>query len=119
MATTRIVGTIAATDTGKLLQAYCVRKRICKAALSRVIGRNISSLVKILKNDTIQTEILWDICFALQHNFFSDIADQLPKEFGSDVVIDDTAERRIEELEKEVEILKGKLEVLEGVLRGK
>jgi hypothetical protein len=30
------------------------------------------------KNSTLQTAILWEICHALKHNFFADIAAQLP-----------------------------------------
>ncbi len=119
MATKKIWGPPPTLSTGKLLQAYIVKHRICKAALARVTDLNISSLVKILQNDNIKSGILWDICFALQHNFFADIADQLPKEFGSDVVLDDTAEKRIVELERENENLRDKVVMLEGILRGR
>jgi len=44
-------------------------------------GRTFRTLAGYEKNSAIQTAVLWELCHALKHNFFLDIACQLPAEF--------------------------------------
>lgn len=68
-------------DTGKLIEDFITKKRIFKSNLGRDINRNGLSILAYTRNSSIQTGILIDICHALKHNFFRDIADQLPEDF--------------------------------------
>jgi hypothetical protein len=68
-------------DTGKILADFLVKNRISKAELGRRINRNGLSVINYTFNVSIQTGILLDICHAVKHNFFRDIADQLPEDF--------------------------------------
>lgn len=68
-------------DTGRLIQLYLNDKRISKTSLGNKINRSGVSVLRYTQNFSIQTGILLDICHALQHNFFQDMADQLPKDF--------------------------------------
>lgn len=68
-------------DTGRLIQLYLNAHRISKTSLGTKINRTGISVLRYTQNFSIQTGILLDICHALQHNFFQDMADQLPKDF--------------------------------------
>jgi predicted nuclease of restriction endonuclease-like (RecB) superfamily len=68
-------------DTGKILADYIQKNKISKTELGREINRNGLSVLNYTRNISIQTGILIDICYAVKHNFFSDIADQLPTDF--------------------------------------
>ncbi|MFN8282869.1 MAG: hypothetical protein U0U67_06610 [Chitinophagales bacterium] len=67
---------------------------------------------KCEKNKTIQTAVLWEICNALKHNFFLDLAAALPSIFTTNVPVDTTKDERITQLEKEIDLLKAKNEAL-------
>jgi hypothetical protein len=49
--------------------------------MGRRINRNGDSVSKYILNISIQTGILLDICHAVNHNFFADIAGQLPDSY--------------------------------------
>ncbi len=68
-------------DTGKMLERFLIKNRIVRSYLGRAINRTGVSIYRYTNNSTIQTGILLDICHALKHNFFYDIANQLPKDF--------------------------------------
>ena len=101
-----------APHTGELLKDFFKKRRIRKAALSRLINRSPKTLATYGKNSTLQTAILWEICHALKHNFFADIAVQLPSTYT-------TQDDRIAALEQEIALLKAKIESLMEALKGK
>lgn len=68
-------------DTGKLLDDFLRKNRIAKTSLAADINRNKVSVLKYTQNESIQTGILIDICYALKYNFFQEMADAMPKEF--------------------------------------
>jgi hypothetical protein len=68
--------------TGEMLENYMSKHRYTKAELGRGINRLGISVFQYIQNSSIQTGILIDICHALEHNFFQDMADQLPHTFS-------------------------------------
>src|SRR5690242_14649918 len=68
-------------DTGNILNAFLVKHKIPKSFLGDKIGRNGLGVLAFVRNSSIQTGILIEICHALKHNFFRDIADRLPEDF--------------------------------------
>jgi DNA-binding Xre family transcriptional regulator len=68
-------------NTGALIQTYVYKNRIAKTDLGASIGRSGLAILRFMRNESIQTSILLDICYALKHNFFKDIANQLPDDF--------------------------------------
>ncbi len=68
-------------NTGKLIDDFITKKRIFKSDLGRDINRNGLSILAYTRNSSVQTGILIDLCHALKHNFFRDIADKLPEDF--------------------------------------
>ena len=104
-------------DTGALLTSHFRAKRIRKSALSRVMGCHLSSIKGYQSKPSLQTKILWQLCHALKHNFFRDMADQLPAEFTVTAIPDDSKDRRIAELERQIEVLQAEKAVLLEAIR--
>jgi hypothetical protein len=97
---------------GQMLKTYIDRKRIAKSELARVIGVNDSQIIAYQKRTSLQLGLVLRLSHAMKHNFFLDIAAQLPATFSTDVPIDDAKDLRILELERQVEILLAQKEVL-------
>ncbi len=89
-------------DTGAMLRAYFKKHRIYQSALGRALGRDYDAVNDYKKRTKMLTSTLWQISVALRHNFFADIAAQMPKEYPTDAPVDDTKDRRINELETEL-----------------
>ncbi|CAM3916135.1 MULTISPECIES: hypothetical protein [Flavobacterium] len=68
-------------NTGKILADYIQSYKINKTELGNAINRRGISILNYTRNSSIQTGILIEICYALKHNFFKEIADQLPEDF--------------------------------------
>jgi transcriptional regulator with XRE-family HTH domain len=68
---------IATLHVGSMLKQIQQQKRVTHAVLARRMGRDQSSIRKMMNGETLQTYILWEISVALRHNFFADLARQL------------------------------------------
>ena len=95
-------------DTGKLLSDFLSKNKINKAQVARKIYRNGVSVLKYTQNESIQTGILIELCYALNHNFFQDIANQLPNTFTGN----EHKDKELEALKEEIKVLKIQNEVL-------
>jgi hypothetical protein len=98
--------------TGKMLQDYFIKNRVVKDQLGRDINRNGKSVGAFVKNASIQTGILIEICYALKHNFFQDIANKLPKDFSVDKNLDAENQNSILQILEENKVLKIQNELL-------
>lgn len=98
---------------GTLLNAYIRKHRLYQSALARDIGKRPETVADFLKKPDNKISNLWKICFALNHNFFSDIAAQLPPEMPATPTAKDL---RIAELEKQVQELKTERDNLQRVI---
>ena len=107
---------VAAPHTGALLLEYLKKERLHKSAIARAMGRRHTTLVGYYKRPSIQTAILWELCHVLKHNFFADIAAQVPAAYPSSVPQDDSAALRIAALEEELRAVTRERDVLERVL---
>jgi DNA-binding Xre family transcriptional regulator len=100
-------------DTGKLIDEFLYKNRIAKSDLGKEIHRTGVSIIRYIQNSSIQTGILLDICHALKHNFFQDIADQLPTDFSvNKPPLDNSA--IISEKDNEIQDLKAQIKILEA-----
>ena len=106
-------------DTGKLIERLMYQFKFSNLQIERAMGRPGSSMYKYIKNSSIQTGILIDLCYAMKYNIFQEIANALPPEFAK---IDKEAEeklaakmnyeKRIADLEEENKILKVQLDIV-------
>lgn len=108
--------TTALPHIGKFVATYIKRNNIFKSALARYLQKSSSGLEYYMKRPTLQIKLLWDISHALQHNFFTDLAAQLPAHFSSDSPIDSTKDELINSLQEENKQLTTQVATLQSVL---
>ena len=104
-------------NVGLIIAGFFKEKRIYRSSLARKLGIQLHTVLNYEKRTTMQMATLWKLSVALKHNFFLDIAHQLPKEFSTYAPIDTTLPDRVAALEKENELLKAQLEILERVMK--
>ena len=106
-----------APHTGDMLTEYYTSHRTREFALARVLNRNNDTVAGYKKRGSIQSAILWEISNALKHNFFADLAAQLPATYTTNAP-DPAAEAnaRIAELEQELAIVKAERDVIAKIL---
>ena len=102
----------AGPHTGEMLRNYFEQRRTRKSALARLMSRSPDSIAEYQKRPSIQTAILWELCHHLKHNFFADIAAQLPADFSTTVAPDGSKDARIAELELRLKIAEAERDVL-------
>src|SRR5690606_22016393 len=64
-----------------LIQTFFNQRRTRKGALAKVIGKSDNSIMRYQKQDNFSCSILWELSLGLNHNFFADLAAQLPPAF--------------------------------------
>jgi hypothetical protein len=102
---------------GKLVKNHITKHKVYRSSLSRYMERQPSTIEYYLKKPTLQTAILWELSTALKHNFFMDLAAQLPAAFTTnapDLTL--PFKERIAALEEENKLLKIKVETLMAVV---
>jgi hypothetical protein len=97
---------------GNLIKEYLDGKKIAKSALARKLNKTDATILYYQKQPSLQVHILQNLCHALQHNFFQDIAAQLPTSYSTSVPINHTKDDIIAQLQQEIIILKAEKEVL-------
>lgn len=102
---------------GQMLRHHLKTNKLYRSSLARALNRTDAAMLRYEKYPSLQARLLWELSMALKHNFFADIADQMPKGFTTEVVADTAKDDRITALEREVEILSKQLEVLKEVMR--
>ncbi len=87
---------------GAMLSAHFKKHRIYKSALARVLGKKDSDLLRYQKKESLQLRIVEALSHALKHNFFMDIAVQLPKEYATEQDIYAEKDQHIAQLEQQI-----------------
>ncbi len=90
---------------GTLIHDFLEQRRTRRVVLARLLNIGIASLLEIEKKQTIQTDRLLDLCRHLNHNFFMDIAMQLPATYTTNKDIFAEKNQEIDRLKKEIEQL--------------
>lgn len=97
---------------GDALQSYIKTNHISQAALARALGVQANTVLSYTQKASIATKTLWQICHKLKHNFFLDIAQQLPTSFESNYELFKEKDAQIAELQQRIE----KLETEKAIL---
>ena len=105
-----------APNIGSMLRTYYKKHKINRAALARKLNLHRVTVAKYDARSSLQVRILWNVAVALEHNFFADIAAQLPQTYTTNIPEDTTQAHRIAQLEEENKILTGQLELLKRVM---
>ncbi|WP_445712489.1 hypothetical protein [Flavobacterium sp.] len=104
-------------DSSTIIGDYLSKNRIRKAALARKLNKSSNYIMYLQKRPSLQTQSLWELCHALEHNFFQDLADLLPSTYSAARPETDTKDATIAQLQEEIKILKAEKEVLLQVLK--
>ncbi|MBT0609242.1 hypothetical protein [Aequorivita echinoideorum] len=112
MATRKYTGT-EAPHIGNMLEKRIIERRISVNGVARILDRSNVTVRAYRKRASLQTSILWELCQVMKHNFFMDLAAQLPPTFTT-YAPDPTAPLRekIAQLEHENLLLKTQVETL-------
>lgn len=108
---------LKAPNLGNMLLTFYENRRVNIAGLARVMNLSRTTVWKYHQRQSLQVKILWGVCIGLRHNFFADIAAQLPEDFTSNVPANTNAQDRIALLEAENRELKMQLDLLKEVMR--
>jgi plasmid maintenance system antidote protein VapI len=66
---------------GNLIKEFIDKKYLKRSNIAYSMGVPNTAIYAYEKRNSIQTDTLFRLCTSLQHNFFMDIANALPKEF--------------------------------------
>ncbi|WP_293892166.1 hypothetical protein [Flavobacterium sp.] len=103
-------------DTGKMILDYITKNKMSKTELGNKIDRRGISITNYTRTKGIHTGILLNISHAVKHNFFRDIADQLPADYTyikpEDMTLHKEKDNLIAELQEENKVLKIQNEIL-------
>lgn len=99
-------------NVGLLLENYIKNNKISKAALSRALQCDDSSIIYYQKKKSLQSKTILQLSHALKHNFFMDIAVQLPSSYSTTAIADTSKDETIAALQTEIALLKAREEVL-------
>ena len=107
-----------APHVGQLLKNHIKKHRLRRGVLAGLLGRSYSTVYNYQESPSTQTHILWELSTALKHNFFMDLAAQLPADFTTNAP-DPTLplQERIAVLEEDNKMLLAKVETLMAVVR--
>ncbi|PHR13909.1 MAG: hypothetical protein COA40_05240 [Aequorivita sp.] len=104
---------------GTKLKEHIKTRRISKAALARAINKKDQEILRYQKRNSFQCALLWELSLVMKHNFFMDLAVQLPQEFSTYAPVDTSKDDRIAQLEDEVKMLTRERDLLSGILEKK
>ena len=99
-------------NVGTIIGSYINKKRIAQAAIARAIDIDPTTLAYYTKQPSIQSKTLWALSTVLKHNFFMDIALQLPDSFSTTINIYEAKDQEIESLKRRIEILEAEKAIL-------
>ena len=103
---------------GNMLKARIKFRRISRASVARLLKRKPQTFNEFTKKHTLQTEILWQISVVMKHNFFADLAVQLPTDFTThapDLTL--ALQEELEQLREENKLLRTQVETLKEVMQ--
>lgn len=101
---------------GELVARHIAKNNISKAALARALKVLPTTIEYRVKKSVFPTSFLLDLSHELQHNFFADIAQELPDTYTGGKKASGN-EEEIASLKQEIEFLKREKELLTSLLK--
>ena len=99
-------------STGKLLDAHLKNNQIQGERLANLIGVQGQTVSKYRSGSIMKSSTIEQICYALEHNFFQDMANHLPREFSVNATLNSANQELIAQLQEENKVLKIQNELL-------
>ena len=91
---------------GQLLSSYTEERFIRSDKLGALIGKTSQSIAKYKSQAIIRTDTIVELSYALKHNFFQDMANQLPREFTVNAELNAANQSLIAQLQEENKVLR-------------
>lgn len=89
---------------GQMLTAYIERKSLKRKDICRKLQAADSAIYSYEKRSSLQVSNLWELCQAMEYNFFADIAAGLPGSYGKGLfqksATDDIIAQQAEEIKR-------------------
>lgn len=104
-------------NVGEIVTHHLETKRIRRAALARKMGIFLQTLLSYQKKTTLQTDRIWELSHALEHNFFADIATQLPASYTTTINVHAENQQKIAELQSQIKELEIQNKVLMDIVK--
>jgi len=104
-----------AVHTGQLIKKIIEQKNLSPTKMAIGIGIPNTAIYAYIQRGSVQTSILINLCHAAQHNFFKDIANQLPNNYTQDA--SSSSEMEIVALKKEIERLNYENNLMKELLK--
>ena len=101
---------------GNLIKARMKEKHLSPTGLAKLLAYSLPGTTSILNRKTMQTDVLLEVCRALEYDFFRHYADcgesshELKEENAR-------LQKELAELKKENEVLKNEMEYLKKIVR--
>lgn len=103
---------------GNMLKAYIIEHKVSQASLARALGTKMSSISNYKAKESIQSKNLLKLCEVLKHNFFADIASQLPHSYTKNIETLQVDNQVLDTLKKENERLQIENNLLRELVKG-
>ena len=97
---------------GTLIHNYLNENRIHGTTLASMIGKTGQMVTLYKSSPGMRTNTLEDVCYALEHNFFQDLANHLPSDFTVDARLNAGHNQLIAQLQEENKVLRIQNELL-------
>lgn len=99
-------------DVGTLLRNHLKVNLIQGQTLANRIGRTGQTVTLYQKDPDMRVATLENICYALEHNFFQDLANHLPPDFTVNAHLNSGNSQLIAQLQEENKVLRIQNELL-------
>ena len=104
---------------GDMLAAHLDGRRARRSVLVRKLGIAPASLNNYQKRQSFQCATLWRLSVELKHNFFADLAAQLPPDYTTTAPKSTAIDEEIAQLKNKIQSLEAEKNMLLEVARGK
>lgn len=104
---------------GRMIKTYIDRQNLLRTNVARQMGTPSTAIYAYEKRDSLKTSTILRICHVLKYNFFMDIANSLPPEYGYDRNLSASKDSIISRQEAEIQKLQHENNLLKELIMGR
>jgi len=104
---------------GSMLKAYIEQNNLMRTDVARKLNTPNTAIYAYEKRASLKTENVLRLCNALRYNFFMDIANSLPQDFGQSATLAAPKDDLIKQQAAEILKLKSDIELLKELIIGR
>jgi transcriptional regulator with XRE-family HTH domain len=104
---------------GRMIKEYIDRHNLLRTQVARQMGTPNTAIYAYEKRDSLKTSTILRICHVLKYNFFMDMANSLPPEYGYDHNLSASKDSLISRQEAEIQKLQHENALLKELIMGR